>query len=69
MDALCLLADGGIAIGESGVAGLAGLLAVATDSASREMVDVTADSRVLLFGTDGVTDPVVYNGILCSRQC
>ncbi len=68
VDALCLLAGDGIAIGESGVAGLAGLLAVATDSASREMVSLTAGSRVLLFGTEGVTDPVVYNDILCSRQ-
>jgi hypothetical protein len=26
------------------------------------------DSRILLFGTDGVTDRVTYNHVLCSRQ-
>jgi diaminopropionate ammonia-lyase len=68
VDALCLLAGDGIAIGESGVAGLAGLITMATDSKAREDLFLDRDSRVLLFGTEGVTDPVIYNDILCSRE-
>jgi diaminopropionate ammonia-lyase len=64
---LRLLADDGIAIGESGVAGLAGLLLAAADPAARVALRLTGDSRVLLFGTEGVTDPAVYEEILCSR--
>ena len=55
-------------IGELGVAGLAGLLLAAADPAAREKLRLARDSRVLLFGTEGVTDPVVYDDILHSRQ-
>jgi diaminopropionate ammonia-lyase len=57
---LRLLARHGIVIGESGVAGLAGLLLAASDPAAREMLGLTPASRVLLFGTEGATDPDVY---------
>ena len=62
------LAAEGHQIGESGVAGLAGLLLAAADPAAREKLRLAHDSRVLLFGTEGVTDPVVYDAILHSRQ-
>ena len=62
------LADDGIAIGESGVAGLAGLLLAAADPAARETLRLTSDSRVLLFGTEGVTDLETYKEMLRSRQ-
>jgi diaminopropionate ammonia-lyase len=62
------LAAEGHTIGESGVAGLAGLLLAAGDPATREKLRLTHDSRVLLFGTEGVTDPILYGGILHSRQ-
>jgi len=65
---LRLLAAQGIAIGESGVAGLAGLLLAAADPAARKSLHLTSDSRVLLFGTEGITDPLVYDEILHSRQ-
>lgn len=55
-----LLADNGITIGESGVAGLAGLLLAAADPAARAALGLTAGSRVLLFGTEGATDPELY---------
>ncbi len=61
------LAARGLAIGESGVAGLAGLLLAAADPVAREELRLTKDSRVLLFGTEGVTDPAVYNEILHQR--
>ena len=67
VDALCCLADDGIAIGESGVAGLAGFRLAMADPGSRDALVLTRDSRVLLFGTEGVTDPVVYSEILASR--
>jgi diaminopropionate ammonia-lyase len=66
--ALRRLADDGIVIGESGVAGLAGLMLTAADPISRRALDLDSDSRVLLFGTEGVTDPMVYAEILSSRQ-
>lgn len=55
-------------IGESGVAGLAGLLLAAADPAAKAALRLTSRSRVLLFGTEGVTDPVVYDRIRHSRQ-
>ena len=55
-DALRLLADAGVAIGESGVAGLAGLRLAVADPAARAAAALDDDSRILLFGTEGVTD-------------
>jgi len=55
-----LLAQHGLVIGESGVAGLAGLLLAASDAAARATLGLAADSRVLLFGTEGATDPELY---------
>jgi diaminopropionate ammonia-lyase len=46
--------------GESAVAGLAALLLVAADPLSRAMIGLDTASRVLLFGTEGATDPVLY---------
>ena len=58
--AMTRLADEGVVIGESGVAGLAGFLALANDKAAREALCLTGTSRVLCFGTEGATDPDVY---------
>ena len=58
----------GYDIGESGIAGLAGLLLAAADPMAREKLRLTRDSRVLLFGTEGITDRVEYDRIICSRQ-
>jgi diaminopropionate ammonia-lyase len=55
-------------IGESGVAGLAGLLLAAADPVARDKLCVNSDSRILLFATEGVTDPLVYDRIVRSRQ-
>jgi diaminopropionate ammonia-lyase len=55
-----LLADRGIIAGESGVAGLAGCLVAAADPAAREALGIDAASRVLLFSTEGATDPELY---------
>lgn len=46
--------------GESGVAGLAGLIAIARDPEARAMTGLDETSRVVVFGTEGATDPVTY---------
>ncbi|HET6308225.1 MAG TPA: diaminopropionate ammonia-lyase [Rhodopila sp.] len=68
VDALRYLATEGHAIGESGVAGLAGLCLAAAHKTARAHLRLTRDSRVLLFGTEGVTDPILYESIRASRQ-
>ena len=55
-----LLAAQGIVAGESGVAGLAALLLAGRDPFARAVLRLEADSRVLLFGTEGATDPALY---------
>jgi diaminopropionate ammonia-lyase len=62
VDCMKLLAkrDPKIVAGESAVAGLAALLLAASDPFARGMLGLDADSRVLLFGTEGATDPEIY---------
>ncbi|MGI4953109.1 MAG: diaminopropionate ammonia-lyase [Janthinobacterium lividum] len=60
VDAMRLLAAEGIVAGESGAAGLAGFLAAAADAACRAALGLGPDSRVLLFNTEGATDPALY---------
>jgi len=68
-DCMRLLADGRfgdrpVVAGESAVAGLAGLIAVAADPQARRDLGLSAQSRVLLIGTEGDTDPAVYQAIV-----
>ena len=60
VDCMRILARQGIVAGESGVAGLAALLLAAADPASRALLSLGPDSRVLLFSTEGATDPELY---------
>ncbi len=53
-----------IVAGESGVAGLAGLLCAAADPEVRAGLGLAPDARVLVFGTEGATDPEVYARIV-----
>ncbi len=50
--------------GESGVAGLAGFLAIAADLDARRQLAIDEDSRVLVFGTEGATDAQTYLDIV-----
>ena len=64
-----LLADGRfgdtpLVAGESGVAGLAGFLAMANDPESREWLGIDDKSRIMVFGTEGATDPEMYTEIV-----
>jgi diaminopropionate ammonia-lyase len=59
-----LLADRGVVAGESGVAGLAGFLLAAADPAARDALGLDESSRVLLFSTEGATDPALYEQLV-----
>jgi diaminopropionate ammonia-lyase len=61
------LAEAGVVGGESGVAGLAGLRLAATNPAIRAALRLDGTARVLCFGTEGATDPEVYEGIVGCR--
>jgi len=53
-----------IVAGESAVAGLAAALLTAQDSAARVALGLGPDSRVLLFGSEGDTDPALYQQLV-----
>jgi diaminopropionate ammonia-lyase len=61
------LAEVGVVGGESGVAGLAGLRLAAADAAIRAALRLDDRARVLCVGTEGATDPDVYEGIVGRR--
>lgn len=50
--------------GESGVAGLLGLIEVARDEERRRAIGLDGRSRVLVFNTEGATDPELYGRIV-----
>jgi len=56
--------DDPLVAGESGVAGLAGLVTASTDEAAQTLLDLSASSHVLVFGTEGATDPEMYQRIV-----
>lgn len=68
LSAMRLLASGAtgatIVGGESGVAGLAGLIVAAAQSDWRQAIGLNEASRVLLFGSEGDTDPDLYAHIV-----
>lgn len=71
-DCMRLLAEGRhgdapLVAGESAVAGLAGLLAAAGDETGWADLGLDGTSRVVLFGTEGATDPETYARIVGRR--
>jgi diaminopropionate ammonia-lyase len=56
--------DAPIVAGESAVAGLTGCLAALADPAVRDVLGLDAGSRVLVFGSEGATDPELYQRIV-----
>ena len=56
--------DAPIVAGESVVAGLVGALAAAGDAELRKQLDLNDRSRVLVFGSEGATDPELYQRIV-----
>ena len=58
--------DPEIEAGESAVAGLAALVAAARNGAMRGALSLDADSRVLLVGSEGATDPDSYAALVAA---
>lgn len=56
--------DPPLVVGESGVAGLAGALAAAAAPPLARTLGLGPESRVLVFGTEGATDPEVWRAIV-----
>ncbi|BCP53005.1 diaminopropionate ammonia-lyase [Kaistia sp. 32K] len=56
--------DPAIVAGESGGAGLAGLVRVAADPALRASIGLGPDARVFLINTEGATDPKLYETLV-----
>ncbi len=52
--------DAPVVAGESAVAGLAALAAAMEDEAARAALGLGAEARILVFGTEGDTDPALY---------
>ncbi len=66
---MCLLAGGvagdpPVVAGESAVAGLAGAIGALMNPRVTETLELGADSHILVFGTEGATDPEVYEQIV-----
>ena len=55
-------------IGESGVAGIAGLIAACGNAEWRETLSLDNSSRILVIGTEGPTDPEQYRAIMAHDQ-
>ena len=54
--------------GESAVAGLAALIAIrGNEDLSRKMA-IDETSRILLFGSEGVTDPEIFEAIMAGAD-
>jgi diaminopropionate ammonia-lyase len=69
LEAMRILAEGRfgdapLVAGESAVAGLVGCLGAAADPALRAALGLDANSRVLVFGSEGATDPALYQRIV-----
>ena len=55
-------------IGESGVASFAGLMTACSNAKWRDTLLLDKDSRVLVIGTEGPTDPELYRAIMARGQ-
>ncbi|BCH30808.1 diaminopropionate ammonia-lyase [Mesorhizobium sp. L-8-10] len=56
--------DRAIVAGESGATGLAGMFACLTDPSARDHLGLGAHSRILVFNSEGATDPTIYTDIV-----
>ena len=63
-----LLAQGNpeIEAGESAVAGIAALIAARDDNAMSNALGLNASSRVFIIGTEGATDPELYQKLVAA---
>ena len=64
INAMRLLAEQGIVSGETGAAGLGALLYALEDNIRREFLNLNSESRVLIFSTEGATNPELYRRLV-----
>ena len=67
-EAMRMLAGAGIVSGETGAAGLAGLLALSREEGGRRTLGLTEETRVLVFNCEGATDPEAYGRIVAGAE-
>jgi diaminopropionate ammonia-lyase len=70
-EAMRLAAESGVVSGETGAAGLGGLLDLlrgdeSTGEEARRVLGVDAETRVLLFNCEGATDPEGYRRVMAA---
>src|SRR5215218_661870 len=65
-EAMRLAARTGIVSGETGAAGLGGLLQLPHSGEARRLLGVNEDTRVLVFNSEGATDPEAYQRIVAA---
>ncbi|MGB7322726.1 MAG: diaminopropionate ammonia-lyase [Albidovulum sp.] len=63
-----LAGDSAVEAGESAIAGLAALIAARQDKGLSTKLGLDAGSRVLLIGSEGVTDPAIFKMIMEGRD-
>lgn len=66
-EGMCALAGAGISAGETGAAGVGGLIDLLTDAdaaRSHAFLEIDSSTRVLVLATEGVTDPDAYADIV-----
>ena len=56
--------DQPIEAGECSVSGLAALMAIQENKEVLDAINLNHNSRVLIFGTEGATDPSIYKAII-----
>jgi diaminopropionate ammonia-lyase family len=56
--------DRPLIVGESGVVGVAFLRSIAADANLRRLLELDGQSRILVFGTEGDTDPELYRHLV-----
>ena len=69
MSAMRLLADGvsgdpSLVAGESGAAAVAGLVSAARDPGLRQALGLGPNSRVVVIGSEGATDPAAFERVV-----
>jgi diaminopropionate ammonia-lyase len=70
-EAMRRMAAAGVVAGETGAAGIGGLLALLTGPEAarvRHLLGITQSTRVLAFCTEGATDPAAYAQIIGEKQ-
>jgi diaminopropionate ammonia-lyase len=60
--------DPSVEAGESAVAGVGVLLALARDDAARDALGLNDESSVLVLGTEGATDPELYEKLISTTE-